>query len=108
LHPWLPREAIGLSEVEQQTTFSLKGGGGVRQGELAERQRMSTDRDDWDEIADWDFAQIDGWCDVFESRWRAGQRPSVDAIAAAVPESIREPLRRELMRLEAELRAWNS
>jgi hypothetical protein len=47
---------------------------------------------------------IDEACDRFEGRWRAGQRPVVEDYLGAVPESARDELLRELLRLEIDYR----
>lgn len=48
--------------------------------------------------------QIDQVCDQFESQWKAGGRPSVDAYLAAVPPNEQDALRSALLAVERELR----
>jgi serine/threonine protein kinase/tetratricopeptide (TPR) repeat protein len=47
---------------------------------------------------------IDEVCDQFEGRWRAGEAPVVEDYLRSVPESARDDLLRELLRLEIDYR----
>lgn len=43
---------------------------------------------------------IDSLCDRFEDVWKTGQPPRLEAYLAGVPDEAREPLVRELLRID--------
>jgi hypothetical protein len=47
---------------------------------------------------------IDEVCDRFEARWRAGEPPVLEDYLGAVPDTARDELLRELLRLEIDYR----
>src|SRR4051812_21239118 len=50
------------------------------------------------------FMQIDAACDLFEDECRAGQSPDLASYLADVPSDAREPLFRNLLKLDFEYR----